>query len=714
MIFSTIISGSLNRLSPIFRSGNLHCFSTFVSKHYTVDPVEFRRFIDTMGSEVRLASNNTDDIEVKVCKLCMKGNKTKGDNIWKLRIRKNGSYYCFRCAVSGNWFDLKRRASGLVENVTSFSIGRGIPSVAFSSGSQENRNKLKPLTYEKLTFLERLNNPHDTAIRDYLTNNRQLSIDICIKYGVGYSSIKYINEEDVWQDELCVTFPWMVKTSDLRLLQADDVDAADDNVKDPSDNNELVDDLNDEIVVTRLKHRSLSTKGKQRLYPQGGPWGLFGYHTIRRSTTEILITEGEFDALAVAEALNFLSSSNDPLEEKMHEIKVISLPNGCNSLPPMILPLLERFKKIYLWFDNDASGHSAIKKFAQKLGIHRCVVVRPLFCDPYPPKDANDILRRRDIRLRGEILKNLYTGHREEEVLSDRELAIMYVITVIKESKPLPYSKIQTFLDLRSEVLSLMHQKHSVEGTPVKSIPKLNELTKGFRKGELVVFTGPTGAGKTTILSQISLDFVRENVPTLWGSFEIKNSRLLLKMLHQYHKRGLDVSKDQLDTLADNFQQLPLYFLNFHGSTALNHVLEALDVAVYTYDVQHIIIDNLQFMMPTNRGFEKFDMLDEAITQFRRYATDKNVNIILVIHPKKEDDKIALGMSSIFGSAKATQESDMVLILQNLEQCTFLDVKKNRYDGCIGRINLEFSPVISGFYESGKTSNFHSGKKGMR
>jgi len=130
--------------------------------------------------------------------------------------------------------------------------------------------------------------------------------------------------------------------------------------------------------------------------------------------------------------------------------------------------------------------------------------------------------------------------------------------------------------------------------------------------------------------------------------------------------------------------------------------------------VQHIIIDNLQFMMPTNRGFEKFDMLDEAITQFRRYATDKNVNIILVIHPKKEDDKIALGMSSIFGSAKATQESDMVLILQNLEQCTFLDVKKNRYDGCIGRINLEFSPVISGFYESGKTSNFHSGKKGMR
>ena len=146
----------------------------------------------------------------------------------------------------------------------------------------------------------------------------------------------------------------------------------------------------------------------------------------------------------------------------------------------------------------------------------------------------------------------------------------------------------------------------------------------------------------------------------------------------------------------------------------MNQVLEALDVAVYNYDVQHIIIDNLQFMMPINRGFEKFDMLDEAITQFRRFSTEKNVNIILVIHPKKEDDKIALGISSIFGSAKATQESDMVLILQKLEHITFLDVKKNRFDGNTGKIYLEFSPVISGFFETEKPSNSHSKNTGIR
>lgn len=38
------------------------------------------------------------------------------------------------------------------------------------------------------------------------------------------------------------------------------------------------------------------------------------------------------------------------------DIPAISLPNGCNSLPVELIPLLERFTKIYLWLDNDKSG----------------------------------------------------------------------------------------------------------------------------------------------------------------------------------------------------------------------------------------------------------------------------------------------------------------------------------------------------------------------
>jgi len=49
----------------------------------------------------------------------------------------------------------------------------------------------------------------------------------------------------------------------------------------------------------------------------------------------------------------------------------------------------------------------------------------------------------------------------------------------------------------------------------------------------------------------------------------------------------------------------------------------------------------------------------------RRFATDKNVHVSLVVHPRKEDEFSRLGLSSIFGSAKATQEADLVVILQN-------------------------------------------------
>jgi hypothetical protein len=40
------------------------------------------------------------------------------------------------------------------------------------------------------------------------------------------------------------------------------------------------------------------------------------------------------------------------------------------------------------------------------------------------------------------------------------------------------------------------------------------------------------------------------------------------------------------------------------------------------------------------------------------------VNIILVIQPKKQEEDVRLTMASILGSAKATQEADLVMLLQ--------------------------------------------------
>ena len=70
----------------------------------------------------------------------------------------------------------------------------------------------------------------------------------------------------------------------------------------------------------------------------GGDWGLFGLHTVSDDASELVITEGEYDAMAVYQATGRAA---------------VSLPNGAASLPPAVLPLLERFKRIFLWCDGD-------------------------------------------------------------------------------------------------------------------------------------------------------------------------------------------------------------------------------------------------------------------------------------------------------------------------------------------------------------------------
>merc|ERR1711871_729152 len=119
-----------------------------------------------------------------------------------------------------------------------------------------------------------------------------------------------------------------------------------------------------------------------------------------------------------------------------------------------------------------------------------------------------------------------------------------------------------------------------------------------------------------------------------------------------------------------------------------------MEYAVYVYDVEHILLDNLQFMlssqMANKRGFERFDAQEQALEKFRRFATEKNVHLSLVIHPRKEADDTLLNISSVFGTAKATQEADNVIILQRVEGRKMVDIRKNRFDGDLGTFQIVF------------------------
>ena len=204
---------------------------------------------------------------------------------------------------------------------------------------------------------------------------------------------------------------------------------------DDDDDDAAASDMEDMLygpyISRRIKVRSVEQKSWQRLDPPGGGFGFFGWHTVPCNASQLIITEGEFDAMAVYQA------TGRP---------AVSLPNGCRSFPTELLVLLEKFDTIYLWMDNDGPGREGAEMFARKLGVERCLLVQPsgkrgwngtdssveaaVEADstaprptPIPPKDANEAL------LKGWNLNEL-----------------------LDEARELPHDKILRFSDLRDQV----------------------------------------------------------------------------------------------------------------------------------------------------------------------------------------------------------------------------------------------------------------------
>ncbi|XP_049848452.1 twinkle mtDNA helicase-like [Schistocerca gregaria] len=580
--------------------------------------------------------NEKNQIMLKECPFCH-DTKSKPTNLWKLYIyTDNGRYFCFRCDAQGSWFDFQKRLGDPYS--ISHSKNHGHKLTATNQHPQLNLMSNQPKTLDQDKLAKYISNLEKLpqAI-DYLKNVRKLDARVYQAYKIGscvlrtYKSLKDPDEantlSDRTEDHICITFPWI------------EYNAA------------------GKEVFHRVKIRSITEKSLQRLEPAGGRWGWFGMHLVPEDAKSIIITEGEFDAMAVYQATG---------------LPAISLPAGANCLPIELLEQLERFEKIWIWMDDDVVGQQGAQKCAKKLGVERCSIVQTRLGLKDGPKDANDALRQ------GLDLKIL-----------------------LSQAKPLPHKEIVSFSELREQVYREIANPDQVAGIKSTSFPNLSKLLKGHRKGELTIFSGPTGIGKTTLLAQLSLDYVMQGIPTLWGSFELHNVRLAKKLLNQFAKKSLEKNIQEFELIADKFQELPIYFMRFHGSTELDQVLDAMEYALYVYDVEHVVIDNLQFMTPmvTGRGFDKFEQLDFAISKLRNFSTSKNVHISLIIHPRKEDSGHALSTNSVFGSAKATQEADNVIMIQHGKFYRYLEVTKNRFSGDLGKVAYKYNSSENTFVE---------------
>ncbi|OMJ81488.1 hypothetical protein SteCoe_18056 [Stentor coeruleus] len=585
---------------------------TFVSSYREISNTEIKDFLMRIGLEYKETGNG---FTARYCPLCPKPHYEERTNLYTLGFKANsGIFHCFRCGVSGSWYDFKNLVTGSSIQIESLKQEElAFPSV------EEHNHRVANLKEEKYP-----------DILNYLTEVRGLRKETLEKYNVGIGMKIFRNLENEENVELpCAFFPMHYSK-------------------------------HSENVLARIKIRAIYKENKHhmKMHPPGGGFGFFGLAIVPPGIKTLVITEGEYDALAVHQSTGLYA---------------VSLPNGASHLPMQMLPWLEQFQKIYLWLDDDLAGRESAVKFAKKLGLKRTFIVKTKDQDGNGPKDANEAM-----------------------LTSSNETMKKYII----EAKPIAEENITTFRELRDEVYKKILKHQDESGLMSKSFDWYNQKTKGFRKGELTILTGGTGSGKTTLLSQLSLDFCSQGIPTLWGSFEIKNEILLKKLLMQYAKMDLTKKPELFNEFADSFQDLPLYLLKFFGSTDADKILDTMDFATYAYDISHIVVDNLQFMLSGQAlGMNKFDLQDSVISKFRNFATDKNVHLTLVIHPKKTDDELDLNIASVFGSAKATQEADNIYVLQNRHKYRLIDVRKNRFDGEVGRVGLGFDKETQSFFE---------------
>ncbi|XP_014090532.2 mitochondrial DNA helicase isoform X1 [Bactrocera oleae] len=368
--------------------------------------------------------------------------------------------------------------------------------------------------------------------------------------------------------------------------------------------------------------------------------------------------------------------------QRLSNTSIACLPYGLKSLPQECLPCLEKFKEVVFWFNFETTDWDAAKNFAKKLEEKRCFFIRPTDTEPAP-----------------------FEAHKKRFNLQH----------ILNKATSMCHKSITTFSALKNDILSELQNIEKVNGVKWKRYPILNKILKGHRKGELTILTGPTGSGKTTFMSEYSLDLALQGVSTLWGSFEIRNCRLAATLLRQYVGYSLEDKLNEFEYWTSEFERYPLYFMTFHGQQPLKLVMEAVEHAQYIHDISHVIIDNLQFMMGMSiaQKSDKFWEQDSIISAFRSFATKNNVHVTLVMHPRKERADEDLTTSSVFGTAKATQEADNVLIIQDkrltsLRGKKYLQIVKNRYSGDLGIMPLEFDKESLSYSTSNKkkkTSN---------
>ena len=198
--------------------------------------------------------------------------------------------------------------------------------------------------------------------------------------------------------------------------------------------------------------------------------------------------------------------------------------------------------------------------------------------------------------------------------------------------------KIVSIDDLSFEQLT----EKRVEGYPISAFPELNKKIHGFRKKELVLVTAPSGAGKSTVVTEISHELSYTHGQKL-GLIYLEEvvQETSLRLIAKYLKVNFNgpfkfnplsvVSEDRFREGMEAIKGKAVLVDHF-GSMAVDILIRKIKYMEHVNNCDFIILDHLSMVFSATATTNERKLIDELMTALSSYVSNSNIGIIAVSH----------------------------------------------------------------------------------
>jgi twinkle protein len=200
--------------------------------------------------------------------------------------------------------------------------------------------------------------------------------------------------------------------------------------------------------------------------------------------------------------------------------------------------------------------------------------------------------------------------------------------------------------------------------SPDASIPPrpLWEKANGkiaFRRGEVSLWAGINGHGKSMFLSQVELDLMLQGEKVLSLSFEMLPVQQMQRMARQSYAD--DVPPVHFLEVFHKWTDGRLWLYDHNGSIKWEKVMAVMRYAEEKFGITQFVIDSL---MKCVRGEADYDAQKDFVNELCAFAQARKVHVHLAHHVRKGEDETRIpGKFDAKGAGAITDMVDNVFIV---------------------------------------------------